>query len=93
MFARGRSFATAARSEETSMDKSKALSGLLIVALLTALSGPALAKKKQKTQQATKTTQKQSAKVKCVTTAPPFMRNPRFMNRGFFKKKCYKVKE
>ena len=65
-----------------------ALPGLLIAALAIATAGPALAKQKQKPQQVTKTTQKQSGGQNCVTTAPPFMRNPRYMNRGFFKKKC-----
>ena len=64
------------------------LSGLLVAALVIALNGPAIAKKKQRVQTAAKTTQAQSAGRKCITTAPPFMRNPRFMNRGFFKKKC-----
>ena len=64
----------------------KALCGLLIAAL--AVAGPALAKSQQKPQQAAQATKAQSAGRKCVTTAPPFMRNPRFMNRGFFKKKC-----
>lgn len=69
------------------------LSGALVAALLIAMGGPALAKQKQKPQKATKTTQEQSLERKCITTAPPFMRNPRFMNRGFFKKKCYDVKK
>jgi hypothetical protein len=74
------------------MGDGKTLSGLLVVAMLIAMSGPAWAKQQQKTQQVTKTTQKQSVGQKCITTAPPFMRNPRFMNRGFFKKKCFDMK-
>jgi len=74
------------------MGDGKTLSGLLVVALLIAMSLPAWAKTQQKTQQVTKTNQKQSAGQKCITTAPPFMRNPRFMNRGFFKKKCFDKK-
>lgn len=63
----------------------KAMFALPIAALLIATSSPAMAK-----QETTKATQKQTKRAgkDCVTTAPPFMRNPRFMNRGFFKKKC-----
>jgi len=74
------------------MGPGKALSGLLVAALLLAVAGPAGAKQKPKPQPATKTIQAQSVGRKCITTAPPFMRNPRFMNRGFFKKKCYDKK-
>ena len=66
----------------------KALFRLLIAALLIATVSPAMAKREQKPQLIIKTTQNKNAGKYCVTTAPPFMRNPRFMNRGFFKKKC-----
>lgn len=65
------------------MGSTKALFRLLIVVVLIAAAEPAIAEKDQKPQQASKTAQTK----KCVTTAPPFMRNPRFMNRGFLKKK------
>ena len=69
------------------MGNTKALFPLLIAALLIATSGSAIAKKDQKSQQG-KTTAQKSVGKDCFTTAPSFMRNPRFMNRGFFKKKC-----
>ena len=53
-------------------------------------SDPALAKKSaSEAASAQKQNKKQSASKDCrKTPIPPFMRNPRFMNRGFFKKKC-----
>ena len=69
------------------MCNTKAFFPLLIAALLIATAGSAIAKKNQKSQQGNTTAQKRVGK-DCFTTAPPFMRNPRFMNRGFFKKKC-----
>ncbi len=70
------------------MGSTRAPFRLLIAALLIATAGPAMAKQDQKAEQTTSTAKKKSAGKDCVTTAPPFMRNPRFMNRGFFKKKC-----
>ncbi|HUW74312.1 MAG TPA: hypothetical protein VMW05_09855 [Methyloceanibacter sp.] len=77
------------------MTYSKTLAHVLIAAVLVAGAGPAFAKKYQtadgtivKKQSGKKATGAQSKK-NCVLTAPPFMRNPRYMNRGFFKKKCY----
>lgn len=54
---------------------------------------PAIAKKYSSE---TASVQKQKQKKKKTTTAkdcrkgpvPPFMRNPRYMNRGFFKNRC-----
>jgi len=65
---------------------------VLAAALTIAGAAPALAKKQNADQ--VYAAQKQAKKAKgqsgkdCFLTAPPFMRNPRFMNRGFFKKKC-----
>ena len=77
------------------MTYSKTLAHVLIAAVLVAGAGPALAKKYQsgdgtvvKKQSAKKAKGTQSKK-NCILTAPPFMYNPRYMNRGFFKKKCY----
>lgn len=65
----------------------------LIAALLIGVAGPAMAKKQGSeqvyaTEQQAKKKAKRQAGEDCILTAPPFMRNPRFMNRGFFKKKC-----
>jgi hypothetical protein len=77
------------RLKETIMGSTKSLFRLLIATSLIATAGPVMAKREQKPQQTAKTTQNnKSAGKSCVITAPPFMRNPRFMNRGFFKKKC-----
>lgn len=70
------------------MGSIRALFRLLVAALLITTAGPAMAKQDQKADQTTNSAQKKSEGKDCVTTAPPFMRNPRFMNRGFFKKKC-----
>lgn len=78
---------TRERKKEIIVCRIKALFPLLIAALLVATAGPATAKKDQKSQQGKTAAQKRLGK-DCFTTAPPFMRNPRFMNRGFFKKKC-----
>jgi hypothetical protein len=72
------------------MDSTRVLFHLLTAALLIVTAIPAFAKREQEAKQTTKTMQTKSAGKDCVTTAPPFMRNPRFMNRGFFKKKCKK---
>jgi hypothetical protein len=75
------------------MTDRKALAPILIAALLMAVAGPAMAKSKQKQQGSGEvySTQKQgkaqSAKT-CRRAPPPWMYNPRFMNRGFFKRKC-----
>ena len=77
------------------MTDRKAIIPMVIAALLIAVAGPAMAKK-QTSEQVTGAEQQAKKKAKrqagedCVLTAPPFMRNPRFMNRGFFKKKCRK---
>jgi len=76
------------------MTTPKAIVRLLIAALLFAVAGPGLAEagskskessgyvvKKQKAKKGKSATSKKD----CVKTAPPFMYNPRFMNRGFFK--------
>ena len=75
------------------MTHRKAIFPIVIAALLTATAGPAMAKKQTSEQvyaaeQQAKKKAKRQAGEDCVLTAPPFMRNPRFMNRGFFKKKC-----
>jgi hypothetical protein len=75
------------------MTNRKAIIPIAVAALVTATAGPALAKK-QTSEQVTAAEQQAKKKAKrqagedCILTAPPFMRNPRFMNRGFFKKKC-----
>jgi hypothetical protein len=75
------------------MTTRKAIAHILIATVLVAVAGPGLAeaaskskepdgyvlKKKNKKANSTK------SKKDCVKTAPPFMYNPRFMNRGFFK--------
>lgn len=75
------------------MTTRKAIAHILIATVLVAFAGPGLAeaaskskepdgyvlKKKNKKANSTK------SKKDCVKTAPPFMYNPRFMNRGFFK--------
>lgn len=75
------------------MTKRKAILPVLAAALLIAFAGPAIAKKQTSDQvSAAQKQAKKKAKAKsgenCFYIAPPFMRNPRFMNRGFFKKKC-----
>ncbi|ODS03719.1 hypothetical protein AUC71_08070 [Methyloceanibacter marginalis] len=75
------------------MTNRKAIIPIAVAALVTATAGPALAKK-QTSEQVTAAEQQAKKKAKrqagedCILTAAPFMRNPRFMNRGFFKKKC-----
>jgi hypothetical protein len=75
------------------MTDRNAIFPIVIAALLTATAGPAMAKKQTSEQvyaaeQQAKKKAKRQAGEDCILTAPPFMRNPRFMNRGFFKKKC-----
>lgn len=84
-----------ATNEEIVMGYGKALCGALVAGsmvagLAVAPAGPALAKQQERGQQTTKAkkTQTANAKKDCITVAPPFMRNPRYMNRGFFRKKC-----
>lgn len=75
------------------MTMRKAVARLLIAAVLFAVAGPALAESKSKESGGGYVVKKQSAKKgksakskkNCVKTAPPFMYNPRYMNRGFFK--------
>jgi len=71
--------------------KRHAIARMLIAAVLLAAAGPALAGSKpsdgtyvvkKKSGKKAKSTKSKKA---CVKTAPPFMYNPRFMNRGFFK--------
>ncbi|MEM7193026.1 MAG: hypothetical protein AAF405_09245 [Pseudomonadota bacterium] len=52
--------------------------------------GDALAKKKAQKEPSAVQTQGKAANAKNCRRGPvpPFMRNPRFMNRGFLKKKC-----
>ena len=67
----------------------KSIVNILIAAFLIAIAGPALAKKQGAgdTQWAKAQTKRQAAK-ECRRMPPPFMYNPRYMNRGFFKRKC-----
>lgn len=74
------------------MTKRKAIARMLIAAVLFAVAGPALAASKSQESGGGYVVTKKSKKAKstkskkdCVKTAPPFMYNPRFMNRGFFK--------
>lgn len=67
------------------MTQLKTIALIVAAALLIGVSGPAEAKKQ--TQEAAQTTKRQAQKT-CRRNPPPFMYNPRFMNRGFFKKKC-----
>jgi hypothetical protein len=74
------------------MTMPKAVARLLIAALLIAVAGPAVAKKQHSAdggyvvkKQSVKKGKSAKSKKPCVKTAPPFMYNPRYMNRGFFK--------
>lgn len=76
------------------MTTRKAIARLLIAALLLAVAGPGLAEAGSKStdsgegyvvKKQSKKAKSTQTKKKCVKTAPPFMYNPRFMNRGFFK--------
>jgi uncharacterized low-complexity protein len=73
------------------MTMRKAIARLMIAALLMAVAGPGLAEAASNSQDSgvvkkqNKKAKSTQAKKKCVKTAPPFMYNPRFMNRGFFK--------
>lgn len=70
----------------------KSIIPILIGALSIAVAAPATAKKQ--TSERVYTTQKDNEKAErksgenCFLKAPPFMYNPRSMNRGFFKRKC-----
>lgn len=69
------------------MSDRKAIIPILLAVLLIAVAGPAMAKRQGSGD--TAQTQGKVQKVKyCKRNPPPFMRSPRFMNRGFFKKKC-----
>jgi hypothetical protein len=69
---------------------------LPLAALLIAVAGPVEAQAKQQSGDGTAIQKSGAAKSKSKSSAqecerrvvPPFMRNPRFMNRGFFKPKC-----
>lgn len=67
------------------------LAAISLAAACVTAAGPALAKKKSASDN-TYTVQKQAApkagKDCRKGPVPPFMRNPRFMNRGFLKTKC-----
>ncbi|HML91117.1 hypothetical protein [Methyloceanibacter sp.] len=67
------------------------VAAISLVAACGTATGPALAKKKSASN-TTYAVQKQTApkvgKDCRKGPVPPFMRNPRFMNRGFLKKKC-----
>lgn len=67
------------------------LAAISLAAACSTATGPALAKKKSASNN-TYTVQKQTApkagKDCRKGPVPPFMRNPRYMNRGFLKTKC-----
>ena len=73
----------------------RAIARLLIAALLFAVAGPGLAEARSQSQksgdgyvlkkQSTKKDKRQRSGQHCNRVVPPFMRNPRYMNRGFFK--------
>ena len=71
----------------------KTVARVLIAALLLAVAGPVPASSKtQKSgdgyvlkKQSAKTAKRQRSGKHCNRVVPPFMRNPRYMNRGFFK--------
>jgi len=74
------------------MNKHNIIATTFLAALLIAGAGPALAKKQASGEAVTAQEQgnakNQQAVKYCRRNPPPFMYNPRFMNRGFFKKKC-----
>jgi len=71
----------------------KAIARLSIAALLLVVAGPALVGSKARTSggdyvvktQSTKKAKRKQSRKDCVRMAPPFMYNPRYMNRGLFK--------
>lgn len=75
------------------MTTREAIAHILIATVLVAAAGPAVAGSKSKEsgsgyifkKQSAKKSKNAKSKKDCVKTAPPFMYNPRFMNRGFFK--------
>lgn len=70
------------------MSGRQAYAGMLVAAVLIAAAGPAAAKSQVQQQTASS-----KAEPKCNRVTPPFMYNPRYMNRGFFKaSKCRKLK-
>lgn len=67
----------------------KTITNILIAVLLVAVAGPALAKKQGSgSVSSAKVQAKPQAAKTCRRMPPPFMYNPRYMNRGFFKRKC-----
>jgi len=71
----------------------KAIIAILVAALAMSVAAPAMAKKQNAeqvttTQPQAKKKAKQQSGENCFLKAPPYMYNPRFMNRGFFKKVC-----
>jgi hypothetical protein len=77
------------------MTYSKILAQVLIAAVLAAGAGPAFAKKYRAAdgtivEKPVKKKKSESAKEKCVRAVPPWLYNPRFMNRGMLNqaKKC-----
>ena len=76
------------------MTTRRTIAHLLIAALLLAVAGPGLAEARSQSQKSSdgialkkndKTAKRQNAGKRCNRVVPPFMRNPRYMNRGFFK--------
>ena len=77
------------------MTTRKAIARLLIAALLIVVVGPGLAEARSQSQksgdgtvlkkQSAKKAKRQRSGKHCNRVVPPFMRNPRYMNRGFFK--------
>lgn len=76
------------------MTTRRTIARFLIAALLLAVAGPGLAEARSQSEKASdgtvlkkndKKAKRQSAGKHCNRVVPPFMRNPRYMNRGFFK--------
>ena len=77
------------------MTMRKAVVRLLIAGLLIVVVAPGLAEARSQSQksgdgtvlktQSAKKAKRQRAGKHCNRVVPPFMRNPRYMNRGFFK--------
>ena len=68
------------------------LAAVLLMGAVGSAASPAFAKKQKssETNKVQKTAKAQNA-TKCMRgPVPPFMRNPRFMNRGFVKNRCKK---
>jgi len=74
----------------TGRTRSRMLVAILLCGTIGVAGTPALAKKKNagETYTVQKKTNRAAAKNCRRGPVPPFMRNPRYMNRAFLKKKC-----